>query len=486
MRIWIAATVAAMTAALLYGAAMIAVFALALLWNPTIAKAQLAEEVSCPHAVDWRPKNLAGILDAHKAWLIANGEPGLRDEDVAPTAEPAKANLCRSNLIGEDLQEATLIAANLQGANLDKANLQGASLQDARLQGASLYEANLQDANLDNANLQGASLLAADLQGAVLVGARLQGASLFVANLQGADLRSAYLQRSIHLRFASLRRANLFGVDLGGLDLSGAQMEGTDLRKANLEGANLTDANLQDARLLGASIAGSTFSAFGAPNKNQVDLIEGLAQVSFKGDQHSAFVLLRKALQDAGLRDRERQATYSLERHKTAQLKGMRFASKIEAWLRIVFFDWTTKYGLEPNRAIFLIAVLIAVSSVFYLYPIADPRTLNRRSGVVRTTPPGHIETRGQTVRTSSEERAEWLILEGWKVYAYAFYFSLLSAFHIGWRDLNVGSWLTKLQPAEFALRGRGWVRVTSGIQSLLTVYLLAIWALTYFGRPFQ
>ena len=65
-------------------------------------------------------------------------------------------------------------------------------------------------------------------------------------------------------------------------------------------------------------------------------------------------------------------------------------------------------------------------------------------------------------------------------------YFSLLSAFHIGWRDLNVGTWIARVQPREYALRATGWVRVISGIQSLLSVYLLAMWALTYFGRPFQ
>jgi hypothetical protein len=37
-----------------------------------------------------------------------------------------------------------------------------------------------------------------------------------------------------------------------------------------------------------------------------------------------------------------------------------------------------------------------------------------------------------------------------------------------------------------YALRATGWVRVVSGLQSLLSVYLLAMWALTYFGRPFQ
>jgi len=45
---------------------------------------------------------------------------------------------------------------------------------------------------------------------------------------------------------------------------------------------------------------------------------------------------------------------------------------------------------------------------------------------------------------------------------------------------------MTRLQPLEYMLRATGWVRVVSGIQSLLSVYLLALWALTYFGRPFE
>jgi hypothetical protein len=35
-------------------------------------------------------------------------------------------------------------------------------------------------------------------------------------------------------------------------------------------------------------------------------------------------------------------------------------------------------------------------------------------------------------------------------------------------------------------LRATGWVRTVAGIQSLLSVYLLALWVLTYFGQPFE
>jgi len=62
-------------------------------------------------------------------------------------------------------------------------------------------------------------------------------------------------------------------------------------------------------------------------------------------------------------------------------------------------------------------------------------------------------------------------------------YTSILSAFHIGWRDLNVGSWIARMQPREYTLRATGWVRLVSGLQFLISVYLLALWVVTYFGK---
>ena len=43
-----------------------------------------------------------------------------------------------------------------------------------------------------------------------------------------------------------------------------------------------------------------------------------------------------------------------------------------------------------------------------------------------------------------------------------------------------------RMQKRPYTLRATGWVRAASGLQSLLSVYLLALWALTYFGRPFE
>jgi hypothetical protein len=61
-----------------------------------------------------------------------------------------------------------------------------------------------------------------------------------------------------------------------------------------------------------------------------------------------------------------------------------------------------------------------------------------------------------------------------------------MSAFTIGFREFNVGTWSARVQAHKYSLEPTGWVRVVSGLQSLLSVYLLAIWALTCFGRPFE
>ena len=49
-----------------------------------------------------------------------------------------------------------------------------------------------------------------------------------------------------------------------------------------------------------------------------------------------------------------------------------------------------------------------------------------------------------------------------------------------------MGSWIGHMQTRKYALRATGWVRVVSGVQSLISVYLLALWTLVYFARPLE
>ena len=226
------------------------------------------------------------------------------------------------------------------------------------------------------------------------------------------------------------------------------------------------------------------------PPDSYLEGITGLSTLQFPEGSGSGLVQLRESLQKAGLRDLEREATYAIESNKTSHLiTGARKSplNSLEGIFRLAAFEWTTGYGLYPGRALLIIVGFGVLLIPVYAWPIrVPPRSLNPVSGLYRIWPSDRIAFCGDELAVDNKTQVERLQGSIGQALGYGAYFSLLSAFHIGWRDLSIGTWITRAQPREYTLKPAGWVRLVSGLQSLLSVYLLAIWALTYFGRPFQ
>ena len=131
---------------------------------------------------------------------------------------------------------------------------------------------------------------------------------------------------------------------------------------------------------------------------------------------------------------------------------------------------------MNSGRALIVLLLLIPVFSIPYVIALR----LNAEDGIWQ-------DWSDKRARKDLGVDTPVIMNLGWiKAIGFGAYFSLLSAFNIGWRELNVGNWIVRIQPREYTLRATGWVRSVSGIQSLISVYLLAMWALTYFGRPFE
>ncbi len=470
-----------------------------LLGNPI--HAQDGDEV-CSHPKGRTIEDISAELAAHEGWLEGQG---WKDPDI-----PGRANFCNANLSQANLRGANLSQANLQGAVLVQANLQEANLREANLQGALPMAANLQKATLARANLQEAFLAEANLQGAILAGANLQGANLAGANLREANLFKANLQEA-DLFAANLQGASLFAANLQGARIERANLQEANLGEANLQEANLAGANLRDATLnqslllnailLRADLARALYQPATAPASGSLSGVKGLESVWFCPGEASGLVQLREAFKEAGLRDLERRITNTLERIRTgyalARWNGRKFEAAqcpvlerdrmaaIEGVFRLVFFEWTTAYGLAYGRPILILLALIWVFTLVYLPALLITPKSPVYSGIFRIWPQGRIEQKGTEAVAAEGVVIERLKPRGLSILGMAFYFSIVSAFHLGWRDLNVGTWIARIQPREYALRPKGWVRVVSGIQSLISVYLVAMWVLTYFGRPF-
>jgi uncharacterized protein YjbI with pentapeptide repeats len=473
------------------------------------------QQPACPYPKGCKPTQggLQRILSDHGQWAdkAKKAQPGW------PNAFEGRANLCNADLrevelskadlfdalLNEaDLRGAKLNEADLRGAQLNGADLRGADLNKAKLRGGALNEADLRGAKLNGADLleatlNGANLSEAELNGARLSGAKLNGARLFNAELTEANLAFAELSAA-DLNFAKLNEATLSAAKLNKAKLKGAKMNKAFLREAELNEADLTAATLVEADLTLASVAGAHLydadltAARYAPKSPAPDAfvaqIKGLTSVVFPDGEEAGLLQLRDLLQKGGHRDLERQATFAIERGRTDHSIERKNPGDIaEGVFRKVAFDFTTRYGLEPSRALFSIALVWALLVPVYSWPIwRKSRQSKRMSGIYRVSPKDRIEMHDGKPSLDNPPRVERLHARGLATVGWAAYFSLLSAFQIGFREFSVGTWIARTQPRNFALEPTGWVRTLSGLQSLLSVYLLAIWLLTYFGRPFQ
>jgi uncharacterized protein YjbI with pentapeptide repeats len=453
------------------------------------------------------------------------------------------ANLSGNDLSGVDLSGLSLYGADLSGTKLTSANLSGAKLSRADLSNTDLSGADLNGADLSLAKLSGTNLLGTVLQGVDLWFADLKGVERIAIDqilsaknyifafyslnmLQILKLPKNHNERIKEKNFKrydfkktdmssiSLEGCNLWGANLSGTNLKKTTLKNANLRKADLSGADLTEADLSAAALNQANLSGAILSGAqlrGAdlneadlsfvvfepslnslPHTSSIIYAENLFKLRF---QKSPFALeeLRKKFKEAKLRRQELEVinaiNYTIRQHRWE--KGGWF-SKIEQFFYFVFFELTCMYGMRPNRSLFILATLIPFFSFFYWVAL---KTKRNKTGIWLIFPKESLfNVTGKerpfklTVRfppralpSGRWSKVKLAFFHLYRRIKIAFYFSLLSAFSIGWREFNLGNYLSRLQRREYILRATGWVRTVSGIQSLLSIYLLAIWVVTYF-----
>lgn len=391
------------------------------------------------------------VLKEHASWL--DGNERLR-------SSTGRANLCKADLRHVDLSKATLEEANLDGANLFKANL-------------------------TTARLKGASLNYAHLQGATLVDAVLVGASLVAANLDDSDLLNA----------------DFLGANLTEASLARARLERTRLEYSSLVKATFVDVDPLHASFIGADVYAAVFDVQPGklPNIETFALADRLFGI--KALQYPLFLSqLREEFKKKGYKWPERQLTFAIKQAErqgrwrqaftTEQLPLLeRVLAASEAAFMYTLFEIPSAYGMRPGRALVGLVLLIPGFAMCYWVALQTPDGSD--GGIWMVWSPDRIRKEDES--TTLLTVVDWpdgpgprRTLSRWGALGFAVYFSILSAFHIGWRELNVGSWITRLQPREYGLRASKWVRTVSGIQALVSVYLIALWVLTYFGSPFD
>jgi len=457
------------------------------------------------------------------------------------------ATLAGAHLEQADLTQADFTAAHLENAYLTGAHgsqtdftqaiLNGAGLQKATLtepyfgggdpgaSGASLEYAHLSGIVLvDDADFTQADLRGADFSAAVLVGADFTEADLTEADLSGANLGQAKLTR------ATLTRARLTCIDPN-QPKSCADLTGASLTHARVDGANLKGASIAGTDLESAVFSLANYEPGQYPDTWNMSRVVDLSGLTFI-DNSEPTIALRNSLRDGGFALQEREVNEAYRRHNPTpplilpacanqnlgqQLScwtlhrlrtTLHWLQQLPYWTQQAMFDWTCGWGAKPERPLKIIVVIILLCTPVYwigmqfqqkrggLYIVAnlDPVPIDggtqRASRMLAVNPaadalpgrPWWSRALSWLVRQAQPENRMWQS----KALRTALLFSLMSAFRIGFEGFNGALWIQQLQPRQFDLQARGWMRSVSGAQSLLGAGLLALSILTYIGNPFE
>lgn len=110
----------------------------------------------------------------------------------------------------------------------------------------------------------------------------------------------------------------------------------------------------------------------------------------------------------------------------------------IESVFNLIFFELPSDYGMSPGRPLLILLALIF--SIPYMFAFRR----QKRSGIWISLPEDRVHKRKgnpNPVKVAADfpGRPKGLFPCCSRVLRIAFYFSLLSAFRIGWRELNFG-----------------------------------------------
>ena len=426
-----------------------------------------AESQECPCISSWVPltQDVKSILTSHEKWLKHRQTTlGKFSTETSESTDGGEKALFCNALIGKgEFSRVDLTEADFRGSDI-LSRTPIATVTKVKI-GEKTYDTGSKGRTPD--------ILGVDFSGATLNSAQFQGAHLKKVNLSGA----------------SLEETNFTNADLTGADLTGAILVDTELKGARFEGVNLS---------------GATYAPRSPPSEHYLGNIRGLQDAQYPQGRPAGLVKLRQLLRESGYRELERKATYAIEinrtlalvdecpwsRDKTSRKSFFGFIPSlgcVHGIIRTVLFEQTTFWGLSPGRAlIIMISIVFVLAPIYGIGLLISQRFPQLKSGIFVVIPQDRIEYRDAVASISDGVRLHPLTVPWFKFPLWMLYFSILTSFQIGWRDLNVGTWIVRLQFSEYMLRSTGWMRCLAGIQSMVSVYLIAISALTYFGRPFQ
>lgn len=343
----------------------------------------------------------------------------------------------------------------------ERANLCGADLREIELpEGESL-------------DLSGAILSSADLSGQDFSGATLNGANLCSAVFKGTLFNRVEANHAIFWH-AQAAKSDFSNASLCGASFSGAKLNSTNFWNANLRSATLKAVEVNETRFTHANLSNVRYEPLKGLPEPYLGTISGLTQMHAKSYPRGLTQLRHVAIL-SGNREQERELSASIARLKALEKLPLEKPSDVfqaaSSLLFVAFVGMPTNWGLS-----LWIPFVLLVSS-FLGFGLIYYRHIRASGGrIVIVRPGGRIISRDG--RLALSESSELIPADGIlrrKAAKYAILYSLQTTFFFVTDSLKVSNWVNRLNPDEERVAGIGGMRTLGGIQSVFSLYLIAL-----------
>jgi len=275
---------------------------------------------------------------------------------------------------------------------------------------------------------------------------------------------------------ASFKNTYLYNLDLGAINFSNA-----DFTNAYFENVNFIQGNIS-SRFDNANMLNVIFEPHIPPSAINIITAKNLFTMRYYKNP-TGLIKLKNDFHDSGFLDHERKIIHALMKEKTRRIDSI-----IHRYFRIILFDWTCAYGMDVWRPILLLLMNIMIFAVLYFL-----LTMFSKKSKIIPVKNRHV---GDLYKTEKVEYPIWeeKVKSTGKTYLnaisklieYSILFSFMSAFNYGFREINFGRWIRNLLHEDIDIKTTRWARTASGIQSIICLYLFALWLLIYFSNPFE
>jgi uncharacterized protein YjbI with pentapeptide repeats len=260
-----------------------------------------------------------------------------------------------------------------------------------------------------------------------------------------------------------------------------------------------------------------------APNLLSFYEAKNLHKINVWRSQHTLSEI-KNGLKEAGLREQERDITYALKKSERLMKKESgKTVDFIESYLLYILFELTSDWGRSPNKplgilgyiwiitALYFSAIIykngkveselnqqglspfeiqqyfvnnyhLSINSIWATIPVYDNENMFKNNKIECITPNFFYHEAHKKLYNLKFPPFFQFSLMIWSTISFGFYYSLYTAFQISWTQFKFGNLISRLQMREYSLHATGIARIISGLNSIISLYLITLWFIILFA----